>query len=486
MALVAPPGLDLRVVAGEQHVGHPPAAILGRPRVVRVLDAAPERLGERLDERALLASERTREAARHRVQQHHRRQLPAGEDVGPDRDRLGGEAVDDALVEALEASREERQQRLGRELLDELLVELASLGRERDDPRGPRAGAVDRLERGVDDVDPEHHAGAAAVRLVVHLPGPERREVPVAEQVQLELRPQDGGERTPLGHPGERLRYEREDIDAHGANRTARAHPPGSGRSVTGPYTSPATIGGRRARRPPARPPTGPTRTRRDHDPAGVELDGSHAVLDERQQEAGVELEHVVRDARYHPNDPAQQPARLDLDVEALELERVELALRKGRQLLGRQLEQGPAGHGPVQPDHRPAGGSLRLDHRRRLAVDVDPGATREALRILARILDDECAVDSVRPPDAPDAHPARFWRRVPRLHSAISSRRRSPGFVPLARTIVRNARMTRPWRPITFPTSSLATWRRSTIAPSRSVRSTRTSSGCSTSCRAT
>ena len=209
---------------------------------MRVLDAAPERLGERLDEGALLAPERAREAARHCVQQHHRRQLSAGEDVGPDRDGLGGEPVDDALVEALEASREERQQRLGRELLDELLVELASLRRQRDHPRRPGAGAVDRLERGVDDIDAEHHAGAATVRLVVYLPGPERREVPVAEQVQLELRPQDGGERPPLGHPGERLGYEREDVDAHGANRTARAHPPGSGRSGTGPYTSPATI----------------------------------------------------------------------------------------------------------------------------------------------------------------------------------------------------------------------------------------------------
>src|SRR5205814_7456808 len=54
-----------------------------------------------------------------------------------------------------------------------------------------------------------------------------------------------------------------------------------------------------------------------------------------------------------------------------------------------------------------------------------------------------------------------------------------------LARTIVRSARAIRPWRPITLPTSSFATWSCSTSAPSRSTSSTRTASGSSTSLRA-
>ena len=65
--------------------------------------------------------------ARDRVEQHHRRQLAAGEHVRADRDRVGGEVLDDPLVEALEAGREQRQALLAGELLDELLVELAAL-----------------------------------------------------------------------------------------------------------------------------------------------------------------------------------------------------------------------------------------------------------------------------------------------------------------------------------------------------------------------
>ena len=63
------PGLDLRVVAGEQDVRHLPAAELGRPRVVRVLEAAAELLGEALElagalgERARAAAARPRRGA---------------------------------------------------------------------------------------------------------------------------------------------------------------------------------------------------------------------------------------------------------------------------------------------------------------------------------------------------------------------------------------------------------------------------------------
>ena len=54
------------------------------------------------------------------------------------------------------------------ELLDELLVELPTLRRERDDAMLGYA-AVHRIERRGDDVDAQHHAGAAAVRVVVDL-----------------------------------------------------------------------------------------------------------------------------------------------------------------------------------------------------------------------------------------------------------------------------------------------------------------------------
>ena len=95
--------------------------------------------------------------------------------------------LDDALVEALEAGREQRQRRLGRELLDERLVELAALRREARRRAGRGSAAVDGLERGRDDVHAQHHPRAAAVRLVVDLPGAQRRVVAVVEEPQLEL-----------------------------------------------------------------------------------------------------------------------------------------------------------------------------------------------------------------------------------------------------------------------------------------------------------
>jgi hypothetical protein len=74
--------------------------------------------------------------------------------------------------------------------------------------------AVRRFERGCDHVDAQDHARAAAVRVVVDLAIPERRRVAVVEQPELELGAQDGSERPLLGEPGERVRDEREDIDA--------------------------------------------------------------------------------------------------------------------------------------------------------------------------------------------------------------------------------------------------------------------------------
>ena len=71
---------------------------------------------------------------------------------------------DDALVEAFEARRQQRDGRLGGKLLDERLVELTALGRERDHARRPVV-AVDRIECRGDDVDPQHHSRTAAVRL---------------------------------------------------------------------------------------------------------------------------------------------------------------------------------------------------------------------------------------------------------------------------------------------------------------------------------
>ena len=68
--------------------------------------------------------------------------------------------------------------------------------------------------------------GAIAIVLaikayVVNLALPERRRVAVVDQAQVELRPEDGRKRALLGEPGERVRDEREDIDAQSRRRLA-------------------------------------------------------------------------------------------------------------------------------------------------------------------------------------------------------------------------------------------------------------------------
>ena len=86
--------------------------------------------------------------------------------------------------------------------------------RQRHDPRRQRV-AVDAVERGRDHVDAQHHAGAAAVRLVVDLSAAERREVAVVEEPKVELGPEHGRTGRPLRQPGEGRRNEGEDIEAH-------------------------------------------------------------------------------------------------------------------------------------------------------------------------------------------------------------------------------------------------------------------------------
>jgi hypothetical protein len=99
------------------------------------------------------------------------------------------------------------------ELFDQLLVELTALRGQRDHPVAGIV-SVGCVQRRRDDVHPQDHARAAAVRLVVDLAVPERRRVAVVEQAKLELGSEDGSERPLLREPGERVRDEREDIDS--------------------------------------------------------------------------------------------------------------------------------------------------------------------------------------------------------------------------------------------------------------------------------
>src|SRR2546430_8485503 len=137
-----------------------------------------------------------------------------------------------------------------------------------------------------------------------------------------------------------------------------------------------------------------------------LEIDFAHAGLDEREGESGIEVEHVVRNAGRHLGDPAEHAAALLLDLETDELEGVVLALHRRRQRLARHGKVGAARRLAVEPDHRAAAGAaLRHDDLRPLAVDVDDRADREPLQIVTGLLDEEGAVEAVRPSHTADAY---------------------------------------------------------------------------------
>src|SRR5436190_1633784 len=134
--LLLAPAANLLMVAGAQDVGHAPAAVVGRSRVVRVLGPPLQRHRERLLLRRRAVAQRAGQLAQHRVADDHRRQLPAGQHVLTDRDRVAREVLDDPLVEALVAAAQQGDVRLGRELIDEPVVEHAPGRRQRDDAPG--------------------------------------------------------------------------------------------------------------------------------------------------------------------------------------------------------------------------------------------------------------------------------------------------------------------------------------------------------------
>ena len=81
-------------------------------------------------------------------------------------------------------------------------------------------------------------------------------------------------------------------------------------------------------------------------------------------------------------------------------------------------MSSAPRSAGAVELDRAAAPADLAGQRdASRLAVDEELGADLESLRILARLLDDERAVDAVRPTDPADAN-----ELGARAQSAISS----------------------------------------------------------------
>lgn len=135
---------------------------------------------------------------------------------------------------------------------------------------------------------------------------------------------------------------------------------------------------------------------RSDNNPAPFEIDLAHAGLDEGQQEAGIQLDHVVRDPRRHIGDSPKRPAFLD-DFEPGEVGDV-VGVSAGRRELGAgDLERRAPLDGMVEADDESPSRPLRLDNAGRLAAGEQLRPDLEPLWRFTRLLDDERSGEPVR-----------------------------------------------------------------------------------------
>jgi hypothetical protein len=141
----------------------------------------------------------------------------------------------------------------------------------------------------------------------------------------------------------------------------------------------------------------------RYQDPTTLKVDGEHAFLDQRERKAAVELEHVVRHPGGDVLHATEDPASSFLDGETDELKDVELPLRRLGQSRTRNGELGAPLRFPVEQHDQTAAGALRLDDDGRLAADEELRPRSEALRVLARALDDESSVEPMPSADTAD-----------------------------------------------------------------------------------
>src|SRR5690348_4193358 len=187
-----------------------------------VLRGSLERLAEGLLKHRVLVPQRARELPQHGVADDHRRELAARQHVAPDRQLVGDEVIEDALIEALVASAEQRQLLLLRQLVHERVVEQTAARGQRDHPpiagQRYRVDAVAGTQRGLDDIDAQHHPGAAAERHVVDLSGVERRVVAVVDVPQpMPARDRISDVALAL-EPPERVGEQGEHVDLHHAS----------------------------------------------------------------------------------------------------------------------------------------------------------------------------------------------------------------------------------------------------------------------------
>ena len=163
---------------------------------------------------ASLRAHGARQQPHHAVDDRHRRQLTAGEHEITDRHLLIGQGSD-ALIEALVVAAEEHQLvAVRRPAAQVCLLQGAALGTHQQHPPPRQHG--ERLHRRIHRFGLEHHAGAAAIGLIVDFAVAVCREIAWVMDVQLG----DAGTEGPPDHSEaeqrrEGLRRQAHHVESH-------------------------------------------------------------------------------------------------------------------------------------------------------------------------------------------------------------------------------------------------------------------------------
>src|SRR5712671_1194140 len=209
--LLAAPLLDARMVAGKEHFGNAHAAVLRRPGVLR-----PAR---RLDGKVVLR-ERVRIAhyaghqARDRIDQYHRGDLAAAQDIVADRYFTRVQGRPDPVVYPFVSSTHDDQPGLSGQALGESLVKgLAPWLHQDHRPGVMCSNRLDRLDR---RLRLEDHPWPTAERHVIDLPVPVVRMLAQVVRLQLDNPTLD---RAPdyavLKDGAEHGRKDRDNVESH-------------------------------------------------------------------------------------------------------------------------------------------------------------------------------------------------------------------------------------------------------------------------------
>lgn len=207
------PAIDGSVVTAEEDGRDGAAFEFSRPRVLRVFEEA---VGERLVLRGLRIPEGTRHVAGDCIDQDHRGQFASGHDEITKRDLLVHPSINEAFVDAFIAAADEDEAGPTGEITDEAVADGLALWREVDDVGRVGREWGDAFNRTGEDIDTHYHAGPAAERVIVDALVAAGGVVANIVDYQVEEAGlpgafQDGD----IERASERLREEREDIDAH-------------------------------------------------------------------------------------------------------------------------------------------------------------------------------------------------------------------------------------------------------------------------------